>query len=139
MHYPFKLFHDGSPYHIETSPLICRANHWTGFYRIRISDMKDLSHGFFVIQDIVIEDMIIPYNGKWGAKLFKFTVKCHKISNKSKNHYPFWKSCHQVIVVTLKEIYNWFKIKFCSRSTYVEVYSTFKSATGNLPVKTIAF
>ena len=24
------LFHDGCHYHIETSPLICRANQWTG-------------------------------------------------------------------------------------------------------------
>ena len=24
-------FHDGSPYHIETSPLIWSANQWTGF------------------------------------------------------------------------------------------------------------
>ena len=27
-----KFFHDGGPYHIETSPLICSANQWTGFY-----------------------------------------------------------------------------------------------------------
>ena len=25
-----ELFYDGGPYHIETSPLICRANQWTG-------------------------------------------------------------------------------------------------------------
>ena len=25
------VFHNGGPYHIETSPLICRANQWTGF------------------------------------------------------------------------------------------------------------
>ena len=24
--------HDGDPYHIETSPLICSLNQWTGFY-----------------------------------------------------------------------------------------------------------
>ena len=28
------LFHDGGPYHIETSILICSANKWTGFYMI---------------------------------------------------------------------------------------------------------
>ena len=27
-----QLFHDGGPYHIETSLLICHANQWTGFY-----------------------------------------------------------------------------------------------------------
>ena len=35
----FELFHDGGPYHIETS----RANQWTGFYLIGISDMKELN------------------------------------------------------------------------------------------------
>ena len=28
---------DGGRYHIETSPLICRANQWTGFYMISAS------------------------------------------------------------------------------------------------------
>ena len=27
-------FLDGHRYHIETSPLICRADQWTGFYMI---------------------------------------------------------------------------------------------------------
>ena len=35
-----ELFHDGGRYHIETSPLICRANQWTGFYMITASVMK---------------------------------------------------------------------------------------------------
>ena len=35
-------FHDGGSYHIETSPLICRANEWTGFYMIGTSAMKEL-------------------------------------------------------------------------------------------------
>ena len=39
----FQLFHDGSPYHIETSPLICCANQWTGFCMIGTSVMKELS------------------------------------------------------------------------------------------------
>ena len=33
-----KLFHDGGPYHIETSPLICRAS----FFMIGTSVMKEL-------------------------------------------------------------------------------------------------
>ena len=32
-HFALKSF-DGGPYHIETSPLIWRANQWTGFYVI---------------------------------------------------------------------------------------------------------
>ena len=31
-------------YHIETSPLICSANHWNGFYMITVSVMKKLIH-----------------------------------------------------------------------------------------------
>ena len=34
------------PYHIETSPLICSANEWTGFYMIRTSVMKELTLSF---------------------------------------------------------------------------------------------
>ena len=38
------LFHDGGPYHIETSPLICIANEWTGFYMIGTTIMKELTN-----------------------------------------------------------------------------------------------
>ena len=31
-------------YHIETSPLVCSANQWTGFYKITASVMKELTH-----------------------------------------------------------------------------------------------
>ena len=31
-----------SRYHIETSPLICFANQWTGFYMISASVVKEL-------------------------------------------------------------------------------------------------
>ena len=37
-----KLFHDKGPYHIETSPVICCATQWTGFYMIGTSVMKEL-------------------------------------------------------------------------------------------------
>ena len=37
-----QLFHDGGRY-IETSPLICRANQWTGFYTITAFVMKELT------------------------------------------------------------------------------------------------
>ena len=30
-------------HHIETSPLICRTNQWTGFYMIGTSVMKELN------------------------------------------------------------------------------------------------
>ena len=37
-------FHDGDRYHIETSPLICSANQWTGFYMITAFVMEELIH-----------------------------------------------------------------------------------------------
>ena len=36
------LFHDGGPYHVETSPLIYSANQWTGFYKIGTFVIKEL-------------------------------------------------------------------------------------------------
>ena len=38
----YLLLHDGRPYHVETNPLICKANQWTGFYMIGTSVMNDL-------------------------------------------------------------------------------------------------
>ena len=40
------MFHDGGPYSIKTSPLICRANQWFGFYLIETSVMKELKELF---------------------------------------------------------------------------------------------
>ena len=37
-----QLFHDGSPYHTETSQLIRRRNQWIDFYIIGASVMKEL-------------------------------------------------------------------------------------------------
>ena len=39
----FSIFHDGGLHHLETSPLICRSNQWTGFYMIGASVMKGLN------------------------------------------------------------------------------------------------
>ena len=41
-HDEIQLFHDGGPYYIKTSPLICSENQWTGFYMIETSVMKEL-------------------------------------------------------------------------------------------------
>ena len=37
-----RVFNDGNPYHVETSPVICRSNEGTGFYMIGTSVMKEL-------------------------------------------------------------------------------------------------
>ena len=34
----------GGRYHIETSPLICSANQWTGFYMITATVIKELQY-----------------------------------------------------------------------------------------------
>ena len=34
--------YEGCPYNVETTPLISKANQWTGFYMIGISAMKEL-------------------------------------------------------------------------------------------------
>ena len=38
----FNSFMMGDRYHIETSPMICAAHQWTGFYVITASVMKEL-------------------------------------------------------------------------------------------------
>ena len=35
-------FLDEGPYHIETGPLICNPNQWTGFYMVGTSVVKEL-------------------------------------------------------------------------------------------------
>ena len=40
----YALFHDRGPFHIETGPLICSANEWTGFYMIGTSVLKELKY-----------------------------------------------------------------------------------------------
>ena len=37
--------------HIETKPLICRANQWIGFYMIGTSIMKELTNAWCPLKD----------------------------------------------------------------------------------------
>ena len=64
----FFSFHDGGSYHTETSPLICRANHWTGFYMITASFMKELilkakfdDDPFISISELFISLFLSPF------------------------------------------------------------------------------
>ena len=43
-----QLLDDRGHYHIETSPLICIANQWTGFYMIGTSIIKELNIKDFI-------------------------------------------------------------------------------------------
>ena len=63
-----QLFHDACPYYIETSPLICRTNQWTGFYMIRTSVMKELTplkniFGFVIFSEG--SETVKPVAWKW--------------------------------------------------------------------------
>ena len=87
-----QLFHDGGRYHIETSPLICSANQWTGFYMITASVMKELEWmntlkaefngnrikwNFFQEINIAIKTMPMKqvlYPHSWFAKIYHFLL-----------------------------------------------------------------
>ena len=47
----FLALHEGGPYHIETSPLICYGYQWTGFYGIGTFVMKELKNCFLDTSD----------------------------------------------------------------------------------------
>ena len=63
---PNQLFHDGGPYHIETSPLTCGANQWTGFYIIGISVLKDT--GFYIIGTSVLKDFSVIFGSYYFSR-----------------------------------------------------------------------
>ena len=47
-----QLLHVGGPYHIETSPWICKANQLTGFYITGTSIMKELTKFWLISQPL---------------------------------------------------------------------------------------
>ena len=49
-----ELFHDGDPYHIETSPLIISANHWTSFYMIGTTVMTEIKTFHKLLQNFLV-------------------------------------------------------------------------------------
>ena len=56
------LFHEGGSYYIETSPLICSAGQWTGFYMIETSVIRE----FKAIQKCGRETIQITRNRNFG-------------------------------------------------------------------------
>ena len=62
---PAKLFHNGCPYHIETSPLIYRANQWTGFYMIGTSVMKELIQTHKLLAPLEGHAALLDYYNKY--------------------------------------------------------------------------
>ena len=58
-------FHDGGRDHIETSPLICSTNQWTGFYMMTASVMK----GLIIINIIVSPICDVKYDFRFFLTL----------------------------------------------------------------------
>ena len=63
-----KLFRDRVSYQTETSPLICAANQWTGFYTIGTSVRKELK--------LSNDDHFIQYLGRF-LRIFQTFQKLH--------------------------------------------------------------
>ena len=74
------LTYDAGPYHIETSPLIRRANPWTGFYMIGTSIMKELKP-LFIFVKISISGIRLYCMHPWYY--FKYTIYPQKSRKKS--------------------------------------------------------
>ena len=72
-------FHDGGRYHIETSPLICRANQWTGFYMITSSVMKELIGLWF-----------LKYFYRQRTYLAETKISKQKVTENKKNNHYVW-------------------------------------------------
>ena len=79
-----QLFHDGGPYHIQTSPLICSANQWNGFYIIGTSVMNEIRNGFSNTE--TYRDTFLNWCENIALKIFqnKYLFLLHSIP--IKNH-----------------------------------------------------
>ena len=65
----YQLFHDRGRYHIETNPLICGANQWTGFYMITVSVMKELNlAGVYLVMNCLT--LFIPLKATRSLQFF---------------------------------------------------------------------
>ena len=62
----------GGRYHIETSPLICKANQWTGFYMITTSVMKELNNTDYLFISLVLQNY--PFALHYTCLCFKLAT-----------------------------------------------------------------
>ena len=65
----YLLFHDGGLYHLETCPLICYKNHWTGLYLTGTSVMKEFKKILIINPILTNENERIPLFGLVNTKL----------------------------------------------------------------------
>ena len=69
-----QLFYAGDRYHIETSPLTCSANQWTGFYMIAASVMKELSRNYYTENCTLKKKKIKKEECKLSIKIILFFI-----------------------------------------------------------------
>ena len=69
------LFHYGNPYHIESSPLICSANQWIGFYMMGASVLKEL-RTLSKIYDGIILQKYLTTKRNWLTPLAEKLHRC---------------------------------------------------------------
>ena len=84
-----QLFHDGDCYPIETSPLICRANQWTGFNKITTSVMKELTN-FSMKKPLCLLDHRYWWLKNPAIWLDETQNWRHPIKRGSLTYYPPW-------------------------------------------------
>ena len=85
------LFHDGVSYHIETSPLICSANWWTGFCMIETSVLKELIQKSFMMASVQSQ-LTVKMHQRKGIdnkcfKNFAFYIRFESVA-----YYLLWQS-----------------------------------------------
>ena len=117
----YKLFHDGSRCHIETSPLICGANQWTGFYTITTSVMKELSSQHCVSANSLFSTFVSP-SGIWCESMSEAAVQ------RCSYEKVFWKYETNLQENTHAE--KWISIKL--QSNFIEITLQHKCSPSNL-------
>ena len=124
----FNVFRDGGRYHIETSPLICSANQWTGFFMISTSVVKELT-SFFTKKGMNNENITLAANGEtlpnsclfwcsknWGIPQYKHpipdTINISHLLLKPAGKYENY---HSIRLITFPKIYLGLIFWFFSR------------------------
>ena len=75
-----ELFYDGGLFHIETNPLICRANQRTGFYMIEISFMKELTYFYWLTHYSPVLFFYTPWKYRYIRGYRKATPGCNRLT-----------------------------------------------------------
>ena len=85
--------HDRGLYHVGTSPLICRADQWTGFYIITASIMKELkAHSSLTSKAFRFRESKLEFSvlRLWKSSLIDYGYQ--KLTWKKVQKITFWSS-----------------------------------------------